>query len=220
MFNHLFIMLSHFNRILVLAPHTDDAELGCGGTIAKLADSGKDIFVVALSPAKESLPPELHPDTLKIEYKNSLNVLGIADSNIECHDYPVRRLNDYRQDILELFVRLRNSYKPDLVIATSTNDVHQDHQVVAMESRRAFKFSSIINYELPWNHFDFSVQMLSELDESHLAKKLRALDQYLSQKRLNRPYFTEAYTRSVATLRGIQCGRKYAEAFEVTRLIS
>jgi len=50
-------LMNTMRRVLVLAPHTDDAELGCGGTIARLLTDGADVFVAAFSTAEESLPP-------------------------------------------------------------------------------------------------------------------------------------------------------------------
>jgi LmbE family N-acetylglucosaminyl deacetylase len=64
------------NRILVLAPHTDDGELGCGGTIAKYCAEGKEVFYAAFSDCQKSLAAGLAPDTLKNECKNATELLG------------------------------------------------------------------------------------------------------------------------------------------------
>ena len=58
-----------FDKILILAPHTDDGEFGCGGSIAKFIDQGAQVSYAAFSTAEESLPPELPPDTLEKELK-------------------------------------------------------------------------------------------------------------------------------------------------------
>jgi LmbE family N-acetylglucosaminyl deacetylase len=67
----------NYKRILVLAPHTDDGELGCGGTISKLAKQGKEVFYAAFSLCEESLPKGLPSNTLEIEMKNATQRLGI-----------------------------------------------------------------------------------------------------------------------------------------------
>ena len=54
-----------FEKILILAPHTDDGEFGCGGSIAKFIDQGAEVTYAAFSTAEESLPPDLPPDTLE-----------------------------------------------------------------------------------------------------------------------------------------------------------
>ena len=58
-------------RILILAPHTDDGELGCGGSIAKYAAEGTEIFYAAFSDCKKSLVAGLSPDTLRNECKKA-----------------------------------------------------------------------------------------------------------------------------------------------------
>ncbi|RLI89122.1 MAG: PIG-L family deacetylase, partial [Candidatus Altiarchaeales archaeon] len=66
-----------FSKILMLSPHTDDAELGCGGSIAKFLEEGKDVYYVALSSCEKSVPPEYPPDILKKEVKKATRALGI-----------------------------------------------------------------------------------------------------------------------------------------------
>ena len=143
-------------NILILSPHTDDAEIGCGGTIGKLARQGKNILWLAFSTAEESLPDELPKDTLKKEFISVTEHLGLSSENYQVLDFKVRKLSEKRQEVLERLIGIRKQFKPDLVIGPSLNDFHQDHSVVANEMIRAFKTScSSICYELPWNHIQF-----------------------------------------------------------------
>ncbi len=57
-------MIEAWKRVLVLAPHTDDGEFGCGGTMARLVEAGAEVRYVAFSIATKSLPPGFPPDTL------------------------------------------------------------------------------------------------------------------------------------------------------------
>ena len=61
--------LEAFETILILAPHTDDGELGCGGTIHKLTQLGKKVIYVAFSTCEESVPEGFAPDVLTHEVK-------------------------------------------------------------------------------------------------------------------------------------------------------
>src|ERR1700733_12626407 len=70
-------LMSSMQRVLVLAPHTDDAELGCGGTIARLLREGEDVFVAAFSTAEGSLPPGTAPTRLRDEFLTAMQSLGI-----------------------------------------------------------------------------------------------------------------------------------------------
>ena len=57
--------ICNYSKILVLAPHTDDGEFGCGGTIARLVDTGASVTYVAFSSAEESVPEGMDKDILK-----------------------------------------------------------------------------------------------------------------------------------------------------------
>jgi len=61
-----------FNRILVLAPHTDDGEFGCGGSIARFIEEKKEVFYVAFSAVEELVPPNFPRDILRKEVKEPL----------------------------------------------------------------------------------------------------------------------------------------------------
>lgn len=206
------------NNVLILSPHTDDGELGCGGTISKLLREGKNILWLAFSTASESLPPNLPRDTLKKEFTNVAKHLGLKSDQFKTYNYKVRKLAESRQEILEELVKIRKQFKPDLVIGPSLNDYHQDHQVISNEMVRAFKTSaSIICYELPWNNIEFRTQFFVELDKEDLKMKNEMLTFYKSQLIANRHYFTEDFVNGIACTRGTQINAKYAEAFEVIR---
>lgn len=207
-------------RVLLLSPHTDDVELGAGGTLAKLLELNHEVFWVVFSTAEESLPDGLPRDTLKREFLSVVEDLGIPSDHYRVFSFPVRRLHEHRQEVLEELVRIRKDFSPDLVIGPSLHDFHQDHQVVANEMVRAFKnSSSIISYELPWNHVSFDAQLFVKLEKHHLEKKVSLLKHYRSQLSLGRPYFSEEYILGWAKMRGVQVKSEFAEAFEVIRWI-
>ena len=206
------------NRILILAPHADDGELGCGGTIAKFAAAGAEIYYAAFSDSKKSLAPGLAPDTLRLECKKATCILGIKESNLFFFDFDVRTFSIYRQEILEEMVRLNKNIQPDLIFTPAASDIHQDHEVIYAESLRAFKNCSLFGYELPWNNSVFNIQCFIKLSEPEIQTKLLSLKAYASQA--HRVYFKEDFIKSLATVRGVQSNSTYAEAFEVYKLIS
>ncbi len=208
-----------YRNVLVLAPHTDDAELGCGGIMSRLLEEGADLHVVAFSSAEESVPEGAPREILKDEFYRSMSALQIPLDHLKVCAYPVRRFSDYRQDVLEDLVKWKRELRPDLVLLPSGNDLHQDHQVIYQEGLRAFKDNSVLGYELPWNHITFSAQAFVTLEEAHIEKKWSALQAYQSQIELRRPYFSEAFIRGLAKLRGTQIKADWAEAFEVLRVV-
>ena len=115
-------------------------------------------------------------------------------------------------------MRIRKEFCPELVIGPSLNDFHQDHQVIANEMVRAFKStSSVISYELPWNHVTFNTQLFIKLTEANIKNKWALLKRYNSQIIKGKSYFSEDFIFGLAKTRGVQCGSEYAEAFEVVR---
>ena len=205
-------------KILVLAPHTDDAELGCGGTMARFHAEGKEIYVAAFSTARASLPEGANPDMLRNEFLAAMEILGIPPEKLFVYDYKVRMLSYHRQEVLEEMIKLRNLIQPDLVLLPSGSDLHQDHEVVYNEGLRAFKQTSIWGYELPWNHVSFSTQAFVKLSQVHLDMKWKMMTTYESQFQKQRAYFTKEFIQGLAQVRGVQINEKFAEAFEVVRL--
>lgn len=208
-------MISKFKNVFVLAPHTDDGELGAGGTIARLIEAGANVFYLAFSTAGESVPDGFAKDILKTEVVDATTILGIPTANVRIFNYEVRKLNYARQEILENLIAMRKEIMPDLVLLPSLNDIHQDHATVAQEGLRAFKGTTVLGYELIWNNLTFDTTSFVALDKRHVEQKVRALGAYRSQ--FGRNYMDEDFIFSLAKIRGVQSGFTYAESFEVLR---
>ena len=126
----------NIENILVLAPHTDDGELGLGGTISRYIEEGKNVYYAAFSTADQSVPEGFPKDILATEVRNATHRLGIPSENLYVYHYEVRKLNYVRQELLEDLVKLRNERHYDLVFMPSSHDIHQDHTTVAQEAFR------------------------------------------------------------------------------------
>ena len=105
-------VIETWKRVLVLAPHTDDGEFGCGGTMARLVEAGVEVHYHAFSIATRSLPPGFAPDTLAREVREATGELGIPEAQLRVHDFDVRTFPERRQDILELLVGLWEELQP------------------------------------------------------------------------------------------------------------
>ena len=204
-----------FEKVLVLAPHTDDAEFGCGGTIAKLVAEGSEVHIAAFSACEQSVRPEFPKDILISEIKNATRILGVKPENLHLFKYPVRTFNFSRQEILQDLIDLREEIKPELIFMPSLDDIHQDHNTIAREGLRAFKFSSILCYEMPWNNVSFKTNGFIQLQPEYVNKKVEALKEYESQA--HRPYASEEFIRALTKVRGTQINVENAESFEVLR---
>jgi LmbE family N-acetylglucosaminyl deacetylase len=202
-------------KILIISPHTDDGELGCGGSIARFIEEGYNVEYVALSSCEKSLPAGCPSDMLKHEVKKATGVLGITD--LFLYDFEVREFPKYRQSILDTLIRVRNDLQPDTIFTPSSYDTHQDHKTTREETLRAFKNCTILGYEQPWNNITFNTLAFVSLKKHHIDKKIAALACYETQK--DRAYLNPDFIQGLALTRGTQIEEKYAEAFEVIKWV-
>jgi LmbE family N-acetylglucosaminyl deacetylase len=197
--------------VLAVAPHVDDVELGVGASIHHLAKDN-DVYYVALS-----LPPLVDKPVFMQEFQESVKYLGIEQSRIILRDYDPRNLFDSRSEILQLFFDLNKKLKPDLVFIPNSLDIHQSHEVVYAEARRAFKYLTLLGYELPWNSMEFPMDAFITVQKEDVDAKIAAINAYKTQK--HRMFFSNDIVGDLARVRGKQIGHQYAECFELVRLI-
>lgn len=202
-------------KILIISPHTDDGELGCGGSIARFIEEGDEVSYAALSCCEKSIPPEYPPDILSHEVKKATCLLGIKKPVL--YGFDVREFPRWRQEILDTLINLRKEIQPDMVFTPSSYDTHQDHKTTMEETLRAFKQCTILGYEQPWNNISFNTGAFIQLNETHIQKKIDALHCYETQK--DRSYLSENFIRGLAMTRGTQIEQQYAEAFEVIKWV-
>ena len=202
-------------NILVLAPHADDGELGCGGTLSRLIEERGKVFYICFSMCEESIPTGFPKNELEREVKKATKSIGINPDNLILNHYPVRRVHEYRQDILEKLIKFREKVSLDIVFMPSSFSLHQDHKVIYEEGIRAFKHVTCFGYDLPWDTLKFTTTSFFKLQERHIEEKGKSLEMYKTQKR--REYCNSDFIFSLARVRGAQIGTKYAETFEMIR---
>ena len=199
--------VDRIKKALILSPHTDDAELGCGGTIAKMIEEGWKVHVIYFSAVGERYP------NLVEEAANSGKILGITH---EVLNFQTRFFPRDRQEILQALYDHSRKIEYDLVFTPTTTDIHQDHNVVTSAAKRAFRKCTLLGYELPWNNLEVALYCFIPLEERHIKKKISALECYDSQK--HNPYFNEKFFWSVVKMRGIQLALDYAEGVETIKV--
>jgi len=197
-------------NILAISAHADDIELGAGGTVHKLSQYGSTVYSFVFSTLKNKVirMPEI--------YKASKE-MGIKHDNVVVLDYPNREFNKYRQDILQNLIDLSKDIEPDVVFTHTTQDRHQDHEVMVAESIRAFKSTCILGFEAPWNMTEAILPMTSKITEQDLDAKIKAVLSHETE--CYRHYINESFVRSLATVRGQSIGGQYGESFEVIRWV-
>lgn len=190
------------SKYLFISAHTDDAELSCGGTMAKLAEQGHDVNCLALSYCDD--------EKLIIEYANASKILRV---NYFTEGFDVRCFNQQAIFIADALLRFKNF---DHVFTHSEKCRHPDHRTIAEESKRIFN-CNMATFIQPWNG-QHEENYYIEISEQQLEKKIQALSCYKSQS--HRAYMNPDFIRAQARYNGIKCGKLYAEAFRIERLIA
>ena len=202
--------------MLFLSAHTDDVELGCGGTIRKLSKLGHHITVIVFSNCENSLiENNMDPRTLFRENLKALTILGVDEMiHLELEN---RKMFEKRSYILDYLHKLNKKEKYDMIFIPWVEDLHQDHRTVSEEALRAFRRTdaTILMYEVVATN-GFTPNWFISLTEDELETKVMALEQYESQKIL-RKYFKPSLVRSIAEYRGIYVMEDYAEGFVLVR---
>lgn len=212
-------MLSSAKKVLLVSAHADDMELGCGGTVYKLTQAGKEVHHLILSLNLKGASSKFSREEVEKEIFASAQVLGLKKENIFIEKFENRVFPQYRQEILDTLWNYRRKIQPDLVFTGTLDDMHQDHVVVAEEGFRAFKDLNLISYGFDWNRISKEVDFYVTLSEQELQKKIEATQCYQSQVE-GRAYFEPEYIKSWALTRGIEVKERYAEAFNIIRLVA
>lgn len=196
-------------RILALSPHTDDAELCAGASIARWLDEGHHVYVYAFSIG------DLVKGASFAEFARSMEMLCVAKYDLD--NFPAHYFQRQRQKVLETMLGIRDTWKPDLVLCPAMWDCHQDHQVVCNEAVRVFKrHCSIYGYDAVQNEvYGSNLNVFVDVNETHLAIKLAAVYEYRSQ--ITRATSKPEFIMALARVRGVQAGVEYAEAFQLIR---
>ncbi len=205
---------------LFISAHADDAEFGCAGIIQKLIASGSRVTSLVFSICRAAADTSKYTeDVRRYECEEAAKILGITDLRIL--DYPVRDFPNHRQKILQSLVDISRSNSFDLVFTHWQQDIHQDHEVIANESFRAFKGgkATLISYEVPLDCQGFIPNIFIPLTEEEVARKIEAIWCYKSEID-RRSYFSRDVVESALGYRGPFAHTKYAEAFELKIMVA
>lgn len=212
--------------ILAIAPHYDDLEHGCSATLHKWICQGAKVVTLNLSPCEESLPEGYSVKDIKDELYQAQTSLGIEKENIILENYPVRKFDSFRQEILQTIIDTKKSIFdkygkfPDVVFCHCRQDYHQDHSVVTNETIRAFKnCSTILGYKAPWNNLEESMNCFVNVSAYDIQKKVAAIKAYRSQTIKKPDLYTDFTYRSFARSAGVCINTNFAESFEVIKVL-
>jgi LmbE family N-acetylglucosaminyl deacetylase len=205
----------NFSKVLCIGAHSDDIEIGCGGTILALVSCGRPLqfvwVVLSSDPARKREAHESANLFLKRATKKNVVVKNFRDSF-----FPFQGAR-----IKEFFERLKSSFSPDLVLTHRDDDQHQDHRLVSQLTWNTWRNHLILEYEIPKYDGDLkSANVYVPFDRSICDLKVKTLMScFKSQK--DKAWFTEDTFQGLMRLRGVEANSpgKYAEAFRCRKLL-
>lgn len=207
-------------KVLALAPHADDIEIGMGGSIARLVQNGYEVKIINLIIPCEDVFGQSSETAKKIrlaESVKSAEIMGVEMETLDLDPYTF----GYNRETTKLFDQIIRDFDPGHVFMTWEHDSHQDHQALARIVYGATRKNrcSVYMYEtmIPGgiSTYAFRPQMFINISD-HIEQKKQSIDAYKSVFGNNS--IAEAIIGR-ASFRGSQIGVKYAEAFEVVKEI-
>jgi N-acetylglucosamine malate deacetylase 1 len=220
--------IENFRRVMVVAPHADDEVLAAGGTMARLADVGSDVFVAIVT---RGYPLFEEAEVAKIveEAHAAHALLGVRET---FHlGQPSAQLPSVPHSTLNAAIgNLVRRIDPDLLLVPFVGDMHIDHQLVfvsAMVAARphatrypgtvlCYETLSETNWNAPYVTPNFVPNVFIDIGAT-LERKIEAMSLYRSQLRAAPHERSLASVRALATLRGATVHRAAAEAFVLVR---
>jgi LmbE family N-acetylglucosaminyl deacetylase len=208
-------LIFYGQKVLFLGAHPDDIEIGCGALISHMMHTCEDCDVRCVTLSDNQRNPKLK--NIVVEHHNSMRTLGVSQENVILGTFETRNFPRDRQRILEFLYELNHSFRPDIVFAHSSADIHQDHGVVTTEALRAFRGRTVLGFDVLRSSYGFFPHFLVEVDEADVERKVEALAQYKTYADVY--YFNADITRSTLVRHGALAERPYAEGFDILRIV-
>ncbi len=226
-------------KILIIAAHPDDEVLGCGGTMAKWANEGAEVYALIMAEGATSRDKTRDRESRNVDLahlglaaQKASDLLGIA--SVELLSYPDNRMDSV--DLLDVVKSVEDRIKkinPDTVVTHHSADLNIDHQVIheavmaACRPQPGNPVKRILSFEVPssteWQSPTFGNSFIPNWFEDisdTLELKIRALEAYETEMREWPHARSIKAVEHLARWRGASIGREAAEAFILERAIN
>ena len=201
-------------NVLFLGAHSDDIEIGCGGTILRLIREYPDVQItwVVFSALGER----------GLEARNSADdfLQDVHGKNVIVHEFRDGYFPYRGAEIKDIFERLKQETTPDLIFTHCRHDLHQDHRLLCELTWNTWRDHFILEYEIPKYDGDLgSPNFFVPLEKDLCDRKTRALVRFF-QTQGNKHWFTPETFQAILRIRGVECKSPggYAEAFYARKI--
>jgi LmbE family N-acetylglucosaminyl deacetylase len=202
-------------KILCLGAHSDDIEIGCGGTILKLVEEAPNAEFrwVVFSGNKIR--------NREAQQSASFFLNEIESKQINICDFRESYFPFVGAEIKNCFEKISKEFNPDIIFTHFGGDAHQDHMLISKLTWNTFRNHFIIEYEIPKYDGDLGApNLFVHLDESLVQKKIDSIFNFF-QTQKSKIWFSEENFRSILRIRGVECNSpsNYAEAFYCRKIV-
>ena len=202
-------------QLLCLGAHADDIEIGCGGTVLRLAAEISDLVVrwIVFSGADQRMTEARNSATAFLENvaRKQIEVLGFRDGYFPFQGAAIK---DY-------FEVVKRDFNPSLVLTHCRGDAHQDHRLLAELTHNTFRDHLVLEYEIPKYDGDLgNPSFFVPLTRAQFRQKVENIGRHFPSQH-GRSWFSEETFCATARLRGIGCNARegLAEAFYVGKIV-
>lgn len=200
-------------RVLLIGAHSDDIEIGCGGTILTIIEKEIPLQILwVVFSAREARAAEARTSAKRF-------TRGAEKLVVELHEFRDGFFPHHHAEIKEHFERLKLAFAPDLIFTHHRHDLHQDHRVVNELTWNTWRNHLILEYEIPKYDGDLGTPNLFVPVTQKIAKKKSSilLSAFLSQRQ--KQWFDEELFMGLMRLRGVEANSptRYAEGFHVRK---
>ena len=196
-------------KLLCLGAHADDMEIGCGGTILRLAAEMPDL-VVRWMVFSGGGPREVEARSSAVAVKQ-IEVLQFGDGYFPFQGAAIK----------DRFEVIKCEFDPSLVLTHWQGDAHQDHRLVAELTHNTFRDHLVLEYEIPKYDGDLgNPNLFVPLTQALFRRKVETIGHHFSSQR-GRSWFSDKTFLAMARLRGIGCNSPegLAEAFYARKIV-
>lgn len=200
--------------LLCLGAHSDDIEIGCGGTVLRLLDEhpGASVHWVVFAASPER--------AREARASAGAFLAGAGAATVQVHDFRDAYLPQQAGEVKDAFEKLKLECSPDLVLTHAGADAHQDHRLVSELTWNTFRDQLVLEYEIPKYDGDLGrPNVYVPLTSAQVERKLEALLAHFASQR-DRRWFDPDLFRGLMRVRGMECNaaERHAEAFHARKI--
>lgn len=201
------LSLKKARKLLFLGAHSDDIEIGCGGTVLGLLERNPELEIVWIVFSADGIRKR------EAQSSAQLFLAGATHAKVVLKTFKASFFPSQQAQIKKAFETLKRSFDPDLIFTHCGADRHQDHRVLSELTWNTFRDHLILEYEIPKYDGDLgNPNLFVPLAQTIVRRKAEYLCRvFRSQKK--RHWFSEDTFLALLRLRGVECASRYAEAF-------